>query len=112
MLKKGQDGKEPGMNKTEPKEFAKLKIAIVHDWLVTYAGADRVVDQLEERYPGFNGLNLSWETREGIIKHKSPYDTPAEILVDLMPGTVPTIEAQIIKLPAGQFFKIAHHVIA
>jgi dGTPase len=31
----------------------------------------RVVDQLEERYPGFNGLNLSWETREGIIKHKS-----------------------------------------
>jgi len=56
----------------------------------------RVVDELEERYPGFNGLNLSWETREGIIKHKSPYDTPAEILVDLMPGTVPTIEAQII----------------
>lgn len=56
----------------------------------------RVVDELEERYPGFNGLNLSWETREGIIKHKSPYDTPADILADLMPGTVPTIEAQII----------------
>jgi dGTPase len=56
----------------------------------------RVVDELEERYPGFNGLNLSWETREGIIKHKSPYDAPAEILTDLMPGTVPTIEAQII----------------
>lgn len=56
----------------------------------------RVVDELEERYPGFNGLNLSWETREGIIKHKSPYDTPAEILSGLMPGTVPTIEAQII----------------
>ena len=56
----------------------------------------RVVDQLEERYPGFNGLNLSWETREGIIKHKSPYDSPAEILVDMMPGIVPTLEAQII----------------
>jgi dGTPase len=56
----------------------------------------RVVDELEERYPGFNGLNLSWETREGIIKHKSPYDAPAESLADLMPGTVPTIEAQII----------------
>jgi dGTPase len=56
----------------------------------------RVVDELEERYPGFNGLNLSWETREGIIKHKSPYDVPAESLADLMPGTVPTIEAQII----------------
>jgi len=56
----------------------------------------RVVDQLEERYPGFNGLNLSWETREGIIKHKSPYDSPAEIFVDMMPGIVPTLEAQII----------------
>ena len=56
----------------------------------------RVVDQLEERYPGFNGLNLSWETREGIIKHKSPYDSPAEILIDMLPGIVPTIEAQLI----------------
>ncbi len=56
----------------------------------------RVVDELEERYPGFNGLNLSWETREGIIKHKSPYDSPADIIAELMPGIVPTIEAQII----------------
>lgn len=29
----------------------------------------RVVDELEERYPDFKGLNLSWETREGILKH-------------------------------------------
>ena len=29
----------------------------------------RVVDELEERYPAFNGLNLSFETREGILKH-------------------------------------------
>jgi dGTPase len=56
----------------------------------------RVVDQLEERYPGFNGLNLSWETREGIIKHTSPYDRPAEIIAEFLPGTVPLIEAQII----------------
>jgi dGTPase len=56
----------------------------------------RVIDELEERYPEFNGLNLSWEVREGIIKHKSPYDSPAEILADLLPGVVPTIEAQII----------------
>ncbi|MDD3294313.1 MAG: deoxyguanosinetriphosphate triphosphohydrolase [Geobacteraceae bacterium] len=56
----------------------------------------RVVDELEERYPGFNGLNLTLETREGIIKHKSPYDTPEELMADLLPGTVPTIEAQII----------------
>ena len=31
----------------------------------------RVVDELEERYAGFNGLNLSFETREGILKHCS-----------------------------------------
>lgn len=30
-----------------------------------------VVDELEERYPTFNGLNLSYETREGILKHIS-----------------------------------------
>jgi len=31
----------------------------------------RVVDELEERYPDFNGLNLTFETREGILKHCS-----------------------------------------
>src|SRR5215208_1434433 len=31
----------------------------------------RVVDELEERYPRFNGLNLTFETREGILKHCS-----------------------------------------
>lgn len=56
----------------------------------------RVVDELEERYFGFNGLNLSWEVREGIIKHASPYDTPTGILDEFLPGTVPSIEAQII----------------
>lgn len=56
----------------------------------------RVVDELEERYPGFNGLNLSWEVREGIIKHSSTYDNPPELLHEFMPGVVPTIEAQII----------------
>jgi dGTPase len=32
----------------------------------------RVVDRLEQRYPAFDGLNLSFETREGILKHCSP----------------------------------------
>ena len=31
----------------------------------------RVVDSLEERYPNYNGLNLTFETREGILKHCS-----------------------------------------
>ena len=56
----------------------------------------RVVDELEERYPGFNGLNLSWEVREGIVKHSSPYDSPMEVMAEFLPGIVPTIEAQII----------------
>jgi dGTPase len=56
----------------------------------------RVVDELEERYPGFNGLNLTWELREGIIKHASPYDAPTETMAEFQPGVVPSIEAQII----------------
>ncbi len=56
----------------------------------------RVVDELEERYPGFNGLNLTWELREGIIKHASPYDAPLETMSTFLPGVVPSIEAQII----------------
>jgi dGTPase len=34
----------------------------------------RVVTDLERRYPDFNGLNLTWETLEGIIKHNGPVD--------------------------------------
>lgn len=34
----------------------------------------RVVTELERRYPGFRGLNLTYETREGIIKHETEYD--------------------------------------
>jgi dGTPase len=56
----------------------------------------RVVDELEERYPGFNGLNLTWELREGIVKHASPYDAPTEIMSGFLPGVIPSIEAQII----------------
>jgi dGTPase len=32
----------------------------------------RVVTQLEQRYPDFDGLNLTWETLEGIVKHNGP----------------------------------------
>ena len=34
----------------------------------------RIVTYLERRYPDFNGLNLTWEVREGIVKHESEYD--------------------------------------
>ena len=59
----------------------------------------RIVENLEERYPGFNGLNLSWEAREGIIKHSSDYDLPdGSGFEEYCPSLRPTLEAQIIDL--------------
>src|SRR5512145_250147 len=46
----------------------------------------RVVDELEERYPSFNGLNLTFETREGILKHCSR--TNAQRIEAAEPGGV------------------------
>jgi dGTPase len=57
----------------------------------------RVVDILEERYPAFNGLNLSWEVREGINKHSTPYDR-SSVLAQLDPDKSPVLEAQIVDL--------------
>ncbi len=37
----------------------------------------RVVTLIERRYPGFDGLNLTWETLEGIVKHNGPLVDPA-----------------------------------
>jgi len=37
----------------------------------------RIVEKLEHKYAAFTGLNLSYETREGIVKHHSAYDTPS-----------------------------------
>ena len=34
----------------------------------------RIVTELERRFPDFPGLNLTWETREGIVKHETEYD--------------------------------------
>jgi dGTPase len=34
----------------------------------------RIVTVLERRYPDFAGLNLTWETREGMVKHETEYD--------------------------------------
>jgi len=34
----------------------------------------RIVTELEERFPTFPGLNLTWEVREGMVKHESEYD--------------------------------------
>jgi len=36
----------------------------------------RIVEELEEKYPGFPGLNLSWEVLEGLAKHQTAFDHP------------------------------------
>lgn len=59
----------------------------------------RVVDKLEKRYPDFNGLNLSYETREGVIKHKTEYDTPiVKHFPDFLDKESPTLETQIVNI--------------
>jgi dGTPase len=56
----------------------------------------RVVDRLERRYPDFPGLNLSYEVREGIIKHSSSYDNPSR--EGFESAGLPTLEAQAVNL--------------
>jgi dGTPase len=65
----------------------------------------RVVDELEERYPAFNGLNLSFETREGILKHCARRNAellnahePDGVAARFLNGTQPSLEAQLCNL--------------
>jgi dGTPase len=76
----------------------------------------RVVDELEERYPRFNGLNLTFETREGILKHCSRPN--AQRLESSEPGgvgrrfldrTQPGLEAQLCNL-ADEIAYNAHDI--
>ena len=65
----------------------------------------RVVDQLEERYPAFDGLNLSFETREGVLKHCSRANAehlelsePGGVARRFIDRTQPSLEAQLCNL--------------
>ena len=48
--------------------------------MADYGGFDhnrqslRIITELEQRYPHFPGLNLTWEVREGVVKHETEYD--------------------------------------
>jgi dGTPase len=55
----------------------------------------RIVDWLEERYPDFRGLNLTWETREGILKHGCHWEHPVPVPP---PTPSPSLEAQVADL--------------
>jgi dGTPase len=60
----------------------------------------RMVDRLEERYGAFDGLNLMFETREGILKHCSPARARelGEVGRRFLEGRQPSLEAQICNL--------------
>ncbi len=55
----------------------------------------RIVEELEKRYPGFSGLNLTWEVREGIVKHNSEHDRPG-LNAEYEKDKSPCLEAQIV----------------
>ena len=55
---------------------------VMHECMAPYGGFDhnaqslRVVTHLEQRYAEFDGLNLAWETLEGLVKHNGPLVGP------------------------------------
>ena len=76
----------------------------------------RVVDELEERYPDFDGLNLTFESREGILKHCSRRHAeelearePAGVGLRFLDGTQPSLEAQLCNL-ADEIAYNAHDI--
>src|SRR5258708_39752762 len=56
----------------------------------------RIVELIEQKYPRFAGLNLSWEVREGLQKHQKFYDPPERGLHEKYSS--PSLEAQIANL--------------
>lgn len=61
----------------------------------------RIVEDFEVKYPSFRGLNLTYEVREGIVKHSRDWDKLTCSYLDLReyePGVKPPLEAQIIDL--------------
>ncbi|RJP28809.1 MAG: deoxyguanosinetriphosphate triphosphohydrolase [Candidatus Omnitrophota bacterium] len=57
----------------------------------------RVVDKLEERYVNFPGLNLTWELREGIVRHSTAFDH-STALDEFSSDTNPTLETQVVDI--------------
>lgn len=75
----------------------------LHEVMRDHGGFDhnaqglRVVDYLEERYPNFQGLNLTYEVREGVIKHSTPFDLPRQVIPFESQGS-PILEIQVVDI--------------
>ena len=59
-------------------EHALNELMKAHDGFEHNRQSLRIVEELEQKYPGHNGLNLTWETREGLVKHYTEYDHPSK----------------------------------
>lgn len=57
----------------------------------------KVVESLENRYPDFHGLNLTYELREGILKHETIYDNPL-YPAELFPSERGSLECQAVNI--------------
>lgn len=76
----------------------------------------RVIDELEQRYPQYDGLNLSFETREGVLKHCSLANArrleaaePDGVACRFIDRTQPSLEAQLCNL-ADEIAYNAHDI--
>jgi dGTPase len=69
----------------------------------------RVVDRLESRYREFPGLNLSWEVREGILKHSRDWDPEQPEFAGFGPARWPSLEAQVVDI-CDQIAYTAHDI--
>jgi len=90
--------------------FAHSGEEILNRCMKEYDGFDhnaqtlRILTSLEDRYPLFEGLNLTWETLEGVVKHNGPLLNPHIVIKeynnihDLELNTFPGLEAQIASL--------------
>ena len=65
----------------------------------------RIVEKLEKKYPEFDGLNLSWEVLEGMVKHETDYDVSDASRFH--PDLRGTLEAQLAN-PADELAYSAH----
>jgi dGTPase len=94
----------------------------LNDCMSDYGGFEhnlqslRVVDELEERYPRYNGLNLTFETREGVLKHCSRANAqrieqaePGGVARRFLDRTQPSLEAQLCNL-ADEIAYNAHDI--